>query len=145
VTLAADFEPTVALALWDFVPVVLAGLGLVLLSRHIAAERPTWGRTAFRGAVLVTLGGLAKAGWKLEYAITGDDIAWLEEALFWLLAPGFAFVAASLSSPRWARWWLGAIPPAFAVGWLWPIVFMVLAVTRQTPSTTAPVREEVPA
>lgn len=106
---------TVPLAVEDFVPVLFAAIGLWLIARDIDVDRPGWGRVARLGALLVTLGGLTKAGWKLNLALTGDDVDWLEEGLFVLLAPGFALVVAALSSRPLARWWVYAVVPALAL------------------------------
>ena len=81
---------TVPLALDDFVPVVLAGVGAVWLARTTGRDR------ALLGAVLVLAGGLCKASWKLVLATTGDDVPHVDELLFCLLAPGFALLAAAL-------------------------------------------------
>lgn len=81
---------TVPLALHDFVPVVLAGLGALWVARS------TRRGPALVGAVLVLLGGLCKAGWKLNLALTGDDVALIDDLLFAFLAPGFALLAWSL-------------------------------------------------
>jgi hypothetical protein len=66
---------------------------------------------ALFGGGLVLLGGISKAGWKLLASLSGADIAWLGGALFPLMAPGFAFLAAAtwgatrrlrgLHSPFW--------------------------------------------
>jgi hypothetical protein len=81
---------TVPLALDDFVPVVLAGVGAVWLARTTGRDR------ALLGAVLVLAGGLCKASWKLVLATTGDDVPHVDELLFCLLAPGFALLTAAL-------------------------------------------------
>jgi hypothetical protein len=78
---------TVPLALDDFVPVVLAGLGCIWLAR--ATDRPP----AVVGAVLVLLGGLCKATWKLLLGVTGNNVPYVDDLLFVLLAPGFALLA----------------------------------------------------
>ena len=81
---------TVPLALDDYVPVVLAGLGALWLART------TGRRSAVVGAVLVLAGGLCKATWKLLLAVSGDDVPHVDDLLFCLLAPGFALLAAAL-------------------------------------------------
>ena len=97
---AAEHVATVPLALWDLVPVVLGGLGCWLLA-DVAGRRVPEVRTAGRvGAVLVFLGGLAKAVWKLVFALTENDLVVLYDALFVLLAPGFVLVALALYAAR---------------------------------------------
>jgi hypothetical protein len=51
---------------------------------------------ALAGSVLVVLGGLLKATSKLFGVFTGELIAWMENSLFLLMAPGFALVAWSI-------------------------------------------------
>lgn len=78
---------TVPLALDDYVPVLLAGLGAVWLARTTSRG------PAMVGAVLVLAGGLCKATWKLVLAVSGRDVAHVDSLLFCLLAPGFALLA----------------------------------------------------
>ena len=85
---------TIPLALHDFVPVVLAGAGAFWLAQR-SGRRP-----ALVGALLVLVGGLCKATWKLVLAVSGNDIAILDDLLFAFLAPGFALLTWSLIRPR---------------------------------------------
>lgn len=106
---------SVSVALFDFVPVLVSGAGLVLLARGIARRRPRYAALAWAAALLVPLGGLCKASWKLILALDGTRIDWLENLLFILLAPGFIGLAYALfharrpvapadaSGPSWAR------------------------------------------
>jgi hypothetical protein len=93
---------TVALALEDYLPVLLALAGFWLLA-------PDWlGRV---GAVLIGLGGLAKSTWKLLLAAGGVDVPWLEVLLFPLMAAGAVLLCAALhKSLGWPAW------PYFAAG-----------------------------
>lgn len=77
---------SVPLALDDYLPVVLAGLGAIWLAR-VTGRQP-----AVVGAVLVLAAGLCKATWKLLLAVTGDDVPYVDDLLFALLAPGFALL-----------------------------------------------------
>lgn len=89
-----DFPLT--LALYNSLPVALTGLALWYLARlALDLDRPH-GRLAVAGSGMILAGGLAKATWKLVAALTGADLAWLGGALFPLLAPGFALLAAAL-------------------------------------------------
>ena len=88
-----DPVATVPLALWDFVPVLLAGIGCLLLAQVSPARVRS---AAVVGASLVLVGGLSKAAWKLVLAATGHDLGFFEVALFVLLAPGFALLAWAL-------------------------------------------------
>lgn len=86
-------EYGLALAVEDFAPVVLAGLGLLALAR--ATDRP---RTVLVGGAIVFAGGLGKATWKLLVAMEPCrryDL--LEQLLFPCLAVGFALVLWALA------------------------------------------------
>ncbi|MFC1466365.1 MAG: hypothetical protein ACFLMY_16100 [Candidatus Brachytrichaceae bacterium NZ_4S206] len=89
-------EYTIPLALQDFMPVALSSAGLFFLAEMIARTDRGAGRIALLGAWLIMLGGGLKAAWKLNMAISGNDIAWMSNALFVLLAPGFTLMACAL-------------------------------------------------
>jgi len=89
--------PTLALALEDFVPVILTIFALLWLTRMIFAMEWRSGYVAVIGSILVVLGGLFKATSKLMWVFSGELIIWMENSLFILMAPGFAFLA-------WAIW-----------------------------------------
>ncbi|MBN2886721.1 MAG: hypothetical protein JXM75_08455 [Chromatiaceae bacterium] len=89
---------TLALALYDFVPVLLTAIGLWWLVRYVADHLPAALGMAALGALLILLGGLAKALWKLLAATLGLKLPWLSEALFPLMAPGFVLLAVALWS-----------------------------------------------
>ncbi len=95
------------MALEDFVPVLLGGLAFFLLAEVVTREHPEARRLAWFGAALVTLGGTAKATWKLVMAVSQGalNLVVLDEALFFLLASGFiclsvAFVGARRAGSR---------------------------------------------
>jgi hypothetical protein len=99
---------TVPLALYDYVPVLLSGLGSILLVRYAAARMPGLAPIGWAGVVLTVAGGLCKASWKLVVAATGTNLERLEQLLFPLLAVGFTLLAFVLMSvllerraPRW--------------------------------------------
>ncbi|MEU7282255.1 hypothetical protein AB0A69_26280 [Streptomyces sp. NPDC045431] len=110
----------VALALEDFVPVVLTGVAAARLVRPVGRAVPRGRTVAAAGAALVFAGGLSKAGWKLTVALDGPDIQPLNKALFPLLALGFLLLAhALLSVPVAAGPQASRTPPlwGFAVTW----------------------------
>lgn len=109
--MSAEFVPSVALAIDDFVPVGLAGAACLLLARALTRRVEGVRVPAYVGAVLVFLGGLVKAVWKLVVATGGPDLAWLESGLFVLLAPGFTLLVVALVGAYRGRvldWWLPA-------------------------------------
>lgn len=90
-------EYGLALAIEDFVPVLLAGAGSVVLARAAGRVLPAVRRPALLAGALVTLGGLAKAVWKLLVAAEPcRDYPFLEQLLFPCLAFGFAGIACAL-------------------------------------------------
>jgi len=88
--------PTLTLALEDFVPVLLTFLALLWLAQMIFAMDKRSGYVATIGSLLVVLGGLFKATSKLLWVFSGELIIWMENSLFILMAPGFAFLAWSI-------------------------------------------------
>lgn len=91
-------EYGLALAVEDFVPVLLAGAGLVVLATALGRTLPAVRAGALFGAVVVTAGGLGKAVWKLLVAGPCVDVPILERALFPCLAVGFSALAWALAS-----------------------------------------------
>ena len=86
------------LALEDILPVALSAVGFVVLTR---TSRRLDGRAAGHvaaGALLIVAGGLTKPVFKLLLAFGAieADMLWLDDALFWLLAPGFLIASAGL-------------------------------------------------
>jgi len=101
-----------ALAIEDFVPVLLTSYAVLLL------RRITGSRWTVVAAALIGAGGIAKASAKLVVAAGGPDLPWLRGALFPLLTLGFALLYAELiraSTGRIARWFLVGAPALIAV------------------------------
>ncbi len=111
---------SLALALEDFIPVLLFAVGLFIIARLISATNTASGKLAIVGGAFVTFGGLSKATWKLIQAIGGDDISLLNNALFVLMSAGFICLA-------WAFWNRGE--PVKSAMWIWlpPVVAVALA------------------
>ncbi len=112
-----------ALAVEDFVPVVLAAAALVILAQACAQRVPKVFPIALIGAIVVGLGGLGKATWKLLVASGCWEYPILENLLFPCLAFGFSALAWALLSARRGSelvgWPFAAFPVAAAVGALW--------------------------
>jgi hypothetical protein len=96
---------SLGLALFDFIPVLLSLSGLLLLANLIGNTTPSARWPALAGALLVGAGGLSKASWKLCWVLTRQDLAVLDNLLFILMAPGFAWLACQTYSAQ--RVWRG--------------------------------------
>ena len=108
------------LALINFLPVLFTALALVCIARLVRALSDGFAAMALLGAALVVLGGLSKALWKLILALGGPDLAILANALFPLMAPGFALLAFALGQAQRRTPTQG--PPA----WLLPLMLIGL-------------------
>ncbi len=87
---------TLPLALFNLLPVIFTGLAMLFLARLVASVDPTNRLLAWLGGSLVVLAGASKATWKLILVTTDLDLVWLASALFPLMAPGFALLAAAM-------------------------------------------------
>ncbi|WP_104106293.1 hypothetical protein [Nocardioides sp. 616] len=116
-------EYGLALAIEDFVPVILAAAALVILARAVRRAVPSAYSVALVGAVTVALGGLGKATWKLLVASGCWEYPILERLLFPCLSFGFAALSWALLSAVLARtvvaWPFATFPVAAAVGAVW--------------------------
>jgi hypothetical protein len=112
-------EYSVSVALFDFLPVLATALALSVLARAITGRFPALAWSAWTGALLVPLGGLCKASWKLIVALRQLEVVWLENLLFVLMAPGFVLMAFSMFHARRAlQAGDGPAPLQPALGWL---------------------------
>lgn len=87
------------LALEDFLPVLLSAAGLWVIARlcsRLSHPAGTWARA---GLVLIVAGGVTKPIYKSLLALSKGslDISFLDDVLFWLLAPGFVIFGAGVS------------------------------------------------
>src|SRR5688572_19431800 len=120
-------DVTFALALEDYVPVLLTIAAVTLLARWVPQRRPA----AVLGATLIAIGGLSKATWKLIAVGFGHDYPILAEALFPLLGTGFALLSWALL--RRVHWVfptvivLAALGAAAAVRDTWPCLILTIA------------------
>lgn len=87
---------TIALALFDYVPIAFTALGMYWLCQSEIFKFPTVRKLAVIGAGLIISGGLLKASWKLIVASTGEHIVWMNNSLFILMAPGFTLLSFAL-------------------------------------------------
>ena len=87
---------TVALALFDYLPIAFTTLGMYWLCQSQLFDLAAIRKLAIAGAVLVISGGLLKASWKLIVASSGTHIVWMNNSLFILMAPGFVLLSCAL-------------------------------------------------
>ncbi len=95
---------SLALALFDYLPVFASALGFYWLARLISSDGQ-YSKLALLGWALVISGGLCKASWKLIWVVTQQDLVWLANLLFILMAPGMIILAAH--TLRASRIWRG--------------------------------------
>ena len=88
---------SVPMAIVDFIPVVLFFIAAVMLQRDLY-NKMVKGAFALlaAGSIMVLVGGVYKAGWKILYALGICDYAALDAAFFPLQAPGFLLAFAGL-------------------------------------------------
>lgn len=82
-----------SVALFDFVPVLISAVALLFLAQGISHRHRGLAPVAWAAALLIPVGGLCKASWKLLVATQGLHLDWLENLLFVALAPGFVAMA----------------------------------------------------
>ncbi|MEM9952002.1 MAG: hypothetical protein AAF846_10395 [Chloroflexota bacterium] len=89
---------SIPLALEDFLPVIFSAIALFILAKMIIKMDDGLSHMAYAGVVLVTLGGLSKATWKLIIALSDAEINIhiLDNALFFGLSTGFILIAYAL-------------------------------------------------
>ncbi len=111
-------EYTLGLALEDFIPVILSSVGLCFIVQMIARVDERYGRFAQISWILITIGGLCKAAWKLIMALSDgtNDVRFLDNALFVFLAVGFSVMAWSLSNAQRQEAGKAAVPMYWFAG-----------------------------
>lgn len=116
-------EFTLSLAVLDFVPVLLTGIGFMYIIRMVFSILPAHGRIALLGGLLVVAGGLFRATWKLIMALSHGavDVNWMENGLFVLMAPGYVMFA-------WSVWQVSRSVQGKKIlnAWLVPVLISLL-------------------
>ncbi len=117
------------LALFDFIPSLFFIVGaffLVRMARLVRGERCA--RMALAGCLLIALGGLLKALWKLLLTLGIADIPILSDQQFVLIAPGFlallivAILMARMLRSGTARLPVGSSLLLMMAGWKIPFL-----------------------
>ena len=113
---------SIGLALMDYVPNIAFLIGAFYLVRIIVSARgKACSRMVMAGAILIALGGLLKATWKLLYAADAGNFQFLSQVQFTLIAPGFLALAVAviiLARKRSKK----ATPLAAVVAWKVPFL-----------------------
>lgn len=114
---------SVVMALVDFLPVVMFFISAVLLQRDLY-DVLSKGRFALlsAGAIMVLVGGIYKATWKLLFALGICDFVTLNNSLFPLQAPGFLLVFLSLLGSKWRLSGIFAAVPVYTSNLIFIIV-----------------------
>jgi hypothetical protein len=120
-------EYPLVLALEDFVPVAFTVAGALLLARVDGVDT----RLARTAALLLGLGGVAKAGWKTIIATTHVDLWMVPLALFPFLSAGFLVLIKAIEPrtpvPVIAGLWAACLGTSFAVGDTLPMLILTIA------------------
>ena len=84
---------TLGLALFDYLPVIAAAIGLTLVCRYCAMMGRQTGRWIYLVPLVAVTGGALKATWKLIVVTTGTNIQWMSDQLFFFIASGYVLLA----------------------------------------------------
>ncbi|WP_371189351.1 hypothetical protein [Thalassotalea maritima] len=87
------YQYSVALAVFDYVPIILSATGLYFIVRVINQGDFAYPKLVVTAALLIISAGLCKATWKLIIALNDVHISVLNNALFVLMTPGFVLLA----------------------------------------------------
>lgn len=88
---------SIGLALMDYVPNIAFLVGAFFLVKILLMARgKPCSRMVMAGAILIALGGLLKATWKLLYAANVGDFQAMSQIQFTLIAPGFLALAVAV-------------------------------------------------
>lgn len=117
---------TVGLALLDFVPNIAFLVGAYFLVRiTLLVKGKSCSRMVMAGALLIGLGGLLKAAWKLIYASGGPDIQPMSQIQFALTAPGFLAVLIAVILVVRGKSAAKATPVMAMAAWKIPCLFVM--------------------
>ncbi|GLP96380.1 hypothetical protein [Paraferrimonas sedimenticola] len=83
------YQYSVALAVYDYIPILLSAIGLYYLTKALQTWHPPIASSASLAAALIVAGGLCKATWKLLISTMDVNVMALNHALMLFMAPGF--------------------------------------------------------
>ncbi len=121
-------EYSIALALVDFIPTFLFPIGAFYFQKFFKQQKSKQSQMLWIvGGFLVFLGGFFKAIWKLNMAITENDILLLSDSLFVLQSIGFTclFIGTFLFIRRLKKTDISKSTPIAALA-AWKIPFMAI-------------------
>ena len=84
---------TLGLALFDYLPVIAAAIGLTLVCKYCALVGRQTGAWIYVVPLVAVTGGTLKATWKLIVVTTGTNIQWMSDQLFFFIASGYVLMA----------------------------------------------------
>lgn len=116
---------SIGLALLDFVPNIAFLVGAFFLVKIALLVRGTkCSRMVMAGSLLIALGGILKATWKLLYAANVGDYQLMSQAQFVLVAPGFLAIlmAVIIMARKPAK---VGLPMLALAGWKMPFLFVM--------------------
>lgn len=85
--------PGLELALFDFIPNFIFLTGsyyLFCIARLVCTKSCQW--LVLIGSVMIFLAGFLKATWKLVYSLGWENILWMRDIQYPLMAPGYLLV-----------------------------------------------------
>ena len=130
---------TLGLALFDYLPVIAAAIGLFLVCRYCAIVGRREGNWIYLVPLVAVTGGVLKATWKLIVVTTGSNIQWMSDQLFFFIASGYVLMASLVvlslraharGTQLSANWWRGPLLVAIAI----VAIALVLANTSESRS-----------
>lgn len=117
---------TVGLAILDFLPNIAFLIGAVYLVRIAAIVRGTaCSRMVIAGSLLIVLGGVLKASWKLIYASGGPNVRLMSDIQFILVAPGFLALLVAVVWLARSRNAGRSLPMMAIAAWKIPFLFLM--------------------
>lgn len=117
---------SIGLALFDFVPNIAFLIGAYYLVRIAAmAKSLKCSRMVMAGSLLIALGGILKATWKLIYAAGAGNIRLMSEIQFVLVAPGFLALLVAVILIARRRTSKNTAPVLALAAWKMPFLFVM--------------------
>lgn len=117
---------SIGLALFDFLPNIAFLVGAFYLVRIAALVKgKPCSRMVMAGALLIALGGILKATWKLIYAAGAGNIRAMSEVQFILVAPGFLALLVAVILIARTRIKTNGTPLLALAAWKMPFLFVM--------------------